>query len=232
MAVDVRRPRTLARTCKDPSRPEEPDVAPTRVLTELVLQGDAGRWRAAGFTVTRRGRIAVDGLTLRLAPPVDDPAIVAWHLEPPWPHPIDGLPVAPPDAHRPRTLDVEHPNGVVALDHVVVTTSDVARTTGALVAAGLAPRRTLVGARGDDETTYRFFLLGTCVLELVGPTRTEGDAPARFAGLAFTTSTIARLGPFARPPVAAIQPGRRIATLDPAVGVGIPIVFLSPRVRG
>lgn len=167
--------------------------------------------------------------------PQADPGggVRGWRLDSPAPGSCDGLPALPEPGPRPL-LDTApaHPNGVVALDHVVVATDDLERTTAALHGLGLVPRRTVVGARGDgdDEVAYRFFLLGTCVLELVGPTRPYGLGPARFTGLAFTTEALDALGSIAGAPRDAVQPGRRIATLRGApLGVSVPVAFLSPR---
>jgi hypothetical protein len=183
--------------------------------------------------------------------------LLGWGFEPARTAPIDGLPVAAPTtsgasggiwtgvggvtsgpaASAGETEAVEaavagatqHANGATTLDHVVVTSPDVGRTTAALAAAGIQPRRTVQGARGDAELLYRFFLLGTCVLELVGPVSPAGDGPARFAGLAFTTTAIDGLGGLAGRPRPAMQPGRRIATLRREVGISTPVAFLTPR---
>lgn len=99
---------------------------------------------------------------------------------------------------------------------------------------GLAPRHTLEAVPGRDGQRFRFFLLGAALLELIGPTVPRGDRPARFAGLAFTTTRLddlpgelgARLGPVHE----AIQSGRRIASVrDDVARVGVPVVFMTPR---
>ncbi|MBV9662995.1 MAG: glyoxalase, partial [Actinobacteria bacterium] len=59
-----------------------------------------------------------------------------------------------------------------------------------------------------------------------------GDGPARFYGLAFTVAdldaTAAYLGDRLRPAKDAVQPGRRIATLDKSAGSSVAIAFMSP----
>ncbi len=65
--------------------------------------------------------------------------IVAWTLRG-----VDGLSELPvardaPEAAQPTP---EHPNGVTELDHVVVATPDLDRTTSAFEAAGIRLRRT------------------------------------------------------------------------------------------
>jgi hypothetical protein len=208
-------------------------VSGSRRLIELVVGDDPAAWSAAGFTL-EDDHLDVGDLRILLAGRDVGAGIGSWSFEPAWTQPIDGLTTtqAAPSAAA-RTTPTSHPNGVTLLDHLVVATPDVERTTGALGAAGIEPRRTIVGARGDAEVLYRFFLLGTCVLELIGPAAApepaRADEPARFAGLAFTTTTIDELGELAGEPRPAIQPGRRIATLRREIGVSVPLAFLTPR---
>jgi hypothetical protein len=159
-----------------------------------------------------------------------------------------------PDDDRPRTggqratgPTTRHPNGVVALDHVVVRSPDLDRTVAALEAAGVELRRRRVadpalGAASGNGADLRratpavvqaFFRMGPTILEVVGPAEATGDGPARFWGLAFAVAdldaTAAFLGARLRPAVDAVQPGRRIATLDRGAGSSVPIAFLSAR---
>jgi hypothetical protein len=73
------------------------------------------------------------------------------------------------------------------------------------------------------------------IVEVIGaPEPAEGTAgrPAGFFGLAFTVTdldaTAAWLGPRLHPAKDAVQPGRRIATLDRAAGSTVAIAFMSP----
>ena len=110
-----------------------------------------------------------------------------------------------------------HPNGITAIDHVVVSTGDVDRTVAALTGAGLQCRG------GRSTTSYgspmrqQFYWLGDVILELVGPDEGEpaSDEPAGLFGLALVSgdldATVAGLGDLAGTPRDAVQPGRRIA---------------------
>jgi hypothetical protein len=145
---------------------------------------------------------------------------------------LDGLPTTRGPLPAPAD-PVVHPNGVVSLDHVVVLSPDVDRTTGALAAAGVELRR--VRPAGPDRVQH-FFRLGEAILELVGPARPDGHGPARLWGLAFTVSdldaTAAALGEAVSAPRTAVQPGRRIATLRHRdLDVSVPVAFLSRRER-
>jgi len=136
-----------------------------------------------------------------------------------------------------------HPNGVTHIDHVVVTTPDINRTTAALEAAGIVHRRTREAGTGADGVArlQRFSRLGETILELVGPAvpaAATGAAkgvrprPARFWGLAYVATdldALARLlGDRLSPPSEAVQPGRRIASLRREAGAAVPMAFLTP----
>lgn len=203
-------------------------------LRGLVVGDDPAAWRRAGFSVAG-DRFAVDGVTIRLAGDAGSRGIVGWTLHHPAPRTVDGL--VHQDVGEPAP-PVSHPNGARVVDHVVVTTPDLERTTTALGEIGLVPRRTVEGVRGDDDV-FRFFLLGTCALELVGPATVDAKAtepPAAFWGLAFVVddldATVAALGDLCGVPHDAVQPGRRIASLHHEdAGISVPVAFLTPRRR-
>ena len=125
-----------------------------------------------------------------------------------------------------------HPNGVFALDHLVVVSPDLGRTIGALEAAGLDLRRTRDTGTYGAPMQQAFFKLGEVILELVGPKEPSGDGPIRFYGLAWTVrdldETAAFLGDRLKPAKDAVQPGRRIATLASSGGSTVPHAFMSP----
>jgi hypothetical protein len=213
----------------DERRSEGATLTGERRLVGLVVGDGPSTWRAAGFTVAG-GLVDVGGVRIRLAGRAAGTGILGWGSAPPWDGAIDGLPTSPsPPVEEEPEARAAHPNGVTALDHIVVTTPDVERTTAALAEARVLARRTVEGARGDAAVLYRFFLLGTCILEVVGPVVATGAGPARFAGLAFTTRAIDGLGAIATEPRQAVQPGRRIAILRRDVGASVPIAFLTPR---
>lgn len=210
----------------------------TGTVIEIVVGDEPAAWRSAGFDVDGEGACAVGGVRLRLVGGDDDRGrgLLGWTLDGVVAHgpDIDGLPTAtaspaggaaPPAPGAPG----RHANGAVGIDHVVVLTPDLDRTTAALEAAGVAARRTREAGRGRLQ---RFFRLGEVVVELVGPAEPAGEGPARFWGLAFTVADIdaaaAELGDRVSTPKAAVQPGRRIATLrGEPIGVSVPVAFMS-----
>lgn len=200
-------------------------------LVGLTVGDDPDAWRALGFTVDR-DRFTVGGVTIHLVGAHGERGILGWSLDPPLAGAVDGL------AHLSTAAPVEqavHANGVTHVDHVVAGTPDVRRTIAALGEVGLQPRRVVEGVREADRT-YAFLLLGTCILEVIGPTRHDSEGtprPAVFAGLAFVApdlGAVATLDGMAGEPKPAIQPGRSIVTLrTQQAGVSVPVAVLTPR---
>jgi hypothetical protein len=124
-----------------------------------------------------------------------------------------------------------HPNGVVALDHLVITTPDHDRTIKAFEAAGYDLRRVRETGSYGAPMRQAFFKHGSVILEVVSPAEPSGDGPARLWGLAWTCAdldaTAAYLGDRLHPAKDAVQEGRRIATLDKAAGSTVPMAFMS-----
>ncbi|HUQ39527.1 MAG TPA: VOC family protein [Acidimicrobiales bacterium] len=174
-------------------------------------------WSELGFAVD--GDVCrIGDVTHRLG--ADGRGVRAWSLGV-----VDGLRTTNAAGDAAVT---EHANGVVALDHLVVSTPDMDRTVAALEAAGFELRRT----REAGPIRQAFFKVGDVILELAGPAAASGDGPARFWGLAFTVAdldaTASYLGDRLRPAKDAVQPGRRIATLDKSAGSTVAIAFMSP----
>lgn len=203
------------------ARDTAPSLGDVTVLRELDVAAPAGAWAAAGFAVGGDDTLVLGGVALRLAG--DEGAITGWALEGVTPGDLDGL--ATREA-GPAVTGAAHPNGALAVDHVVARTPDLARTLAALAAAGLEPRRV---REAGDGVRQAFFVLGTALLELVGPAGEEG--PAAFWGL---TLVVADLDAAVRripssPARPAVQPGRRIATVRPEAGLGVPVALMTPR---
>jgi hypothetical protein len=200
------------------------DGPPTEI-EQLTIGADPAAWRSAGFAVegdaTRAG-----GVNLRFTP---GDGILGWRLNRDASE-IDGLPLAAP-ADSPAPVE-SHPNGVVLIDHLVVLTPDLERTTAALAEIGLERRRVReVETEGGGRLRQGFFRLGEVILEVVAHARVD-QGPARFWGITFTIEDIDaaarllgdRLGSIRD----AVQPGRRIATLRREAELGLPVALISP----
>lgn len=198
------------------------------------MAADVAAWRAAGFSVDPDGTAVVGAVRLRFHSPVGAATgVVGWGLAAAEADPasdIEGLPTfatSVPD----RALPDHHPLGAVRVDHIVVLTPDLDRTTATVEAGlGVALRRRREGPSGSGAHVQQaFFRLGEVILELVaGPP----DEPVRFWGLAFETRSLdaafALLGPERlRAPKPAVQPGRRIASFRSGAGLGLPVALMD-----
>jgi hypothetical protein len=207
------------------------------VTIDEILVGDPpDAWRAAGYTVDDDGSCRIGQVRVRLVGRDGGKRILGWSLRD-APEgslaggSLDGLPTTESDASpvQPAT----HANGSQHIDHVVLLTPDLARTTAALAALG-------VTARGErDSDTYGapmrqvFFRLGEVILELIGQPDTAGEGDPGFFGLAITVDDLdaaARLlGEHLGQAKDAVQEGRRIATLrHREVGMSVATAFMSP----
>jgi hypothetical protein len=136
---------------------------------------------------------------------------------------------------RPPSEPADHPNGAVAIDHVVVLTPDSGRTVAAFEAAGLPPRRTRETDQYGPPFLQTFFRAGEVIIELIGPAERSGDGPATFYGLAYTVrdldATARLLAEHIGRVKGAVQPGRRITTLrHKELGMSVATAFMSPGV--
>jgi len=204
---------------------------------ELVVADDPGDWARLGFAPDDGGRVALGPLAVRLAGRAAGEGIVALVLEGEVAGGADGLPLvaagsagsagpatsadpAPPG----EPAAPIHPNGAVAIDHVVVFTDSRDRTTAALVAAGGDERRR--GGPPELPAPMAFVRFGPLVVEVA---EAPGGAP-RFWGLTVTVADIDAAAALAgRPPRAAVQPGRRILTVPREAGLSTALALITPR---
>jgi hypothetical protein len=215
-------------------------VAGRPPLSGLRIADDPQAWADLGFAVSG-GAVRLGGTTIELAGVDDERGIVGWSVEDLEGREIDGLPAVGPAP--PELGGDEHPNGAIALDHVVVVTPSLDRTLGALQTAGLDLRR-VREARAEPPLRQAFFKLGDVVLEVAGPAGADPwlppgedvSGPARFWGLVVVVedldSLVASAGDRIGAARDAVQPGRRIATVKPAAGVSTALAFMTPDVRG
>lgn len=212
-------------------------------IDELALAADPGAWADAGFAV-RDGVVRAGGVRLRLEDAADGRGIVGWSLRglpEGFEGDLDGLATGRPEDTAPVAEPAEaaaHPNGCERLDHVVVLTPDLERTTRALAAAGIERRRVREVPLGEGRELHQaFFRLGQVILEVLDAMPLDpsaepgpGDAAA-FWGLVAVVADLdaaaARLGDRLGAPRDAVQAGRRIATFRPEAGLGLPVALMS-----
>jgi hypothetical protein len=176
----------------------------------LALPGPPEAWERLGFAAGAPiGR-------LRATPGATALELAVADLKVEWP---DGLRLSPAEP-SPRTEPGRHPNGAVAVDHVVALTDDMDRTLAALRDAGLELRR-----ERRAPARQSFFNLRTLILEVV---EAPGREPALW-GLTVVVEDLDALGPLVGEPRDAVQPGRRIATVRREAGLPTALAFITPR---
>jgi hypothetical protein len=126
---------------------------------------------------------------------------------------------------------------VAAIDHVVAMSPALDRSVEALRNAGLDLRRVREQPTPAGAPRQAFFRLGEVILEVVQEPADvvarsgAADEPARFWGLALLASdldrTVGRLEGHSSEIRAAVQPGRRIATLRRSAGLAVPVALMS-----
>lgn len=225
------------------------DLGNGAALVELVVADPPEAWAAAGFTVVD-DTVAIGATTIRLTGADGSPGrgIERWVLGGVDPDglaegTLDGLPTTMVSDGGPTEPDREdpspHPNGVTGFDHIVVMTPDLERTTEALGRIGLACRRIRETTSYGAPMRQGFFRLGPTILEVVsgeavpeGERRSASDAPAAWFGLAVDVvdldATAALLGDGLGAIKAAVQEGRRIATLrHKALGLSVAVAAMD-----
>jgi hypothetical protein len=208
----------------------------TPTIDEIALADDPDSWEALGFKVSN-AVVRLGAVQIRLAGRDAGRGIFGWSLRGIASTELDGLPTSrserAPHAHAP-----EHPNGVVAIDHVVAMSPQLDNSVRALRHAGLDLRRIREQPTPAGAPRQAFFRLGAVILEVVQEPaevieRSAGaHGPAHFWGLALLASdldrTVASLAEHVSEIRPAVQAGRRIATLKRSAGLAVPVALMSP----
>ncbi len=212
-------------------------MAPTPTLDELSVADSPRAWRDCGFAVEGEACVVGD-VRIRLLGRRVGRGLVGWSLRNLSRTELDGLPTRR-SQRPPPAIAAEHPNGVTALDHVVVISPNLDRTVAAFGAAGLELRRVRDEPTPAGAPRQAFYRLGSPILEVVQePEETTerrggGGQPAFFWGLAFVAPRLeVAVGLLGAERIGdvhdAVQPGRRIATLRRAAGLGLPVALITP----
>ena len=134
-------------------------------------------------------------------------------------------------------MPAEHPNGVTAIDHVVLLSPDLGRTVESLAAIGVEPRRERDGELGGRPIRQVFFRFGEVIIEAVGSPDTAGEGPSTLWGITYEVAdidaTAAFFGDRTAPVKEAVQPGRRITTLPHHdLGMSVRSAMISAPILG
>ena len=196
----------------------------TRAELVALEVGDSPQaWEALGFSVSPDRAIELGGVRLQLG--ADGEGIVSWTLRGiDRTDAIDGLPTRVIDQSVARDGAGSHPNGAIAVDHVVILTPDFDRTAAAVAAAGMPLRRE--AERNGARQGFR--RLGPAIMEIVQ----AAEGPTRFWGLVVIVSDLdalaERVGDRLSEIRPAVQPGRRIAPLRSKAGLSPAVAFMDP----
>ncbi|MEO5974803.1 MAG: hypothetical protein ABIQ38_06355 [Ilumatobacteraceae bacterium] len=118
---------------------------------------------------------------------------------------------------------------IVGVDHVVVNTPDLQRTSDAIASAtGATLKRVREAGNGIQQGFHR---LGGVIVEIVSTPQAIAG-PAKFWGLVFVVENLddvfENLGPdVLTPPKSAVQPGRSIATFRSGAQLGVPCALMT-----
>lgn len=217
----------------------------TRTVTSAAVRVDEidvadppDAWGRAGFTIDDDAVCRIGGVRVRLVGPDRGRGIVGWSLcgLPPDAvlSDVDGIPTSRSSVAA--ATPAEHPNGVTAIDHVVLLSPDLDRTVQALTAIGVAPRRERDGELGGRSIRQIFFRFGGVIVEVVGSPGTTSEAPSTLWGITYVVAdidaTAAYFGAATGPVKDAVQPGRRITTLrHQEFGMSVRTAMISPPAR-
>jgi len=207
-------------------------MSPQPTVDELFIAAAPDAWSEAGFGVS--GDTCEVG-TVRLRFGGAGRGIVAWSVRDLDQLDLDGLDTRASDA--PPAAAGPHPNGTRSIDHLVVLTPDLDRTSAVLQDAGFDLRRVREGETPGGSRRQAFFRMGELILEIVAaPEGTkvaaDPDGPARLWGISFLVADLAEpaaaLGGSLGEPRDAVQSGRRIATVATGAGLGTAVAFMTP----
>jgi hypothetical protein len=208
---------------------------PPPTLDELELADRPENWAALGFTLTG-DRCRLGDVELCFRDAGEQRGILSWSLRGLLSTELDGLPTTISERVA-ASGQPAHANGAVAIDHIVAMSPAFDRSVDALQAAGLDLRRVRDEPTPAGAPRQAFFRVGREILELVQEPdeiveRAGGrDHPARFWGLAVLVEDLDRAVEAMAPHIgsvrAAVQPGRRIATVRRSAGLAVPLALMS-----
>ena len=139
---------------------------------------------------------------------------------------VDGIPTL--SAAKSNKQSSDAPLGLVGIDHIVINTDDLQRTSNSLLeSTGSELRRV---REASEEMRQGFHKLGGVVIEIVE--RRGAPVGASLWGVVFNVADLDRacewLGPdVVSPPKDAVQEGRRIATIRAIAGLRVPVALMS-----
>ena len=193
---------------------------PAPSIDEIELADQPAGWSRLGFALSG-DTCQIGSVRVRLtgaAAASGESGIVGWSLrdlagaeldgaE------LDGLPTTRSES-PPRAPAPAHPNGVLAIDHVVAFSPDLDRTVAAVQAAGLDLRRVREQPTPAGAPRQAFFRLGREILEVVQEPEGVVASPSRDDAPRRGSAAVGRTGPRAS---GASRCSSRTSTAPPSV---------------
>ena len=201
-------------------------------IGELVIGGSRANWAQVGINFSHDGVFAIGEIVLRINETLP-PGVHSWALSniDSTVVSIDGISTTGNVAND--RIEHNDAQGFVltplGIDHVVVNTPDLERTSLALhEATGAELKRIRDAGNGVRQGFHR---LGDVIIEIVSaPSMPPGNASlwGFVLNVADVHEVAAYLGPdVLSPPKPAVQKNRLIATFRGAVGLGVPVALMS-----
>ncbi len=201
-------------------------------IGELVIGGSRANWAQVGINFSHEGVFAIGEVLLRIDEALP-PGMHSWALSniDSTVVSIDGISTTGNVAND--RIEHNDAQGFVltplGIDHVVVNTPDLERTSLALhEATGAELKRIRDAGNGVRQGFHR---LGDVIIEIVSaPSMPPGNASlwGFVLNVADVHEVAAYLGPdVLSPPKPAVQKNRLIATFRGAVGLGVPVALMS-----
>lgn len=197
----------------------------------LTVTGDPDAWRSIGLTVSTDGLVPLFGTSLRIVAPTEhvaDVGLAGWAFSGiPDVGDVAGFPTEVVDSASP--VFAAHALGVSQLDHVVIFTGDMDEVSAAIEARTGCERRR-VRDLGEMQQGFHRIGRGGLIVEIVQ--HADSDRLTEMWGLVMIVDDLDAacelLGEDrVSAPKDAVQPGRRIATVRPEVGLGTAVALMS-----
>ena len=201
-------------------------------ISELVVGGEAQNWALIGITFDLDHCAVLGDVVLRLDSS-QAPGLHSWVLHGAEEDAtnIDGVATshAIGDFQIAASVQADFDLGVIGVDHVVINTPDLMRTSDALTAATGAPLKRVRDA--GNNVQQGFHRLGSVVVEIVtAPSMHPG--PASLWGFVLNVKDIYAVANHVGPdvlsiPKPAVQAGKLIATFRSSLGLGVPVALMG-----
>ncbi len=195
-------------------------------VVELVVESPVQPWIDLGLPVVD-GVATIGSIAIRFVP--GDGGVTAWTLAD-CPHEVDSIDgLTTHHGESGPSRGAGDGLGIVGWDHLVVMTSSLERTCGAIESATGAPLKRI---REVGSIRQGFHRLGELIVEVV-ETHRHTLPTASFWGFVWNVADLdavcERLGPDrVTAPKAAVQSGRRIASVSASAGLAVPLALMTP----